>query len=145
MDSSWDEWMAGENPSAVLLICESKTITYTSLTTLLHLSVLRYIWGNVLCIWVYPGGSVEKNLPAMQKLQGEVNSVWVWKIPWRSAWQPNTVFLPGESHGWRSLWGTVHEVAKNQTWLKQLRTCTHIYLSKMPYLAQTNLYNIELK
>ena len=22
---------------------------------------------------------------------------WVWKIPWRSAWQPIQVFLPGES------------------------------------------------
>ena len=25
--------------------------------------------------------------------------------PWRSAWQPTPVFLPGESHGWRSLAG----------------------------------------
>ena len=28
---------------------------------------------------------------------------WVWKIPWRRAWQPTPVFLPGESHGQRSL------------------------------------------
>ena len=28
---------------------------------------------------------------------------WVGKIPWRRAWQPPPVFLPGESHGWRSL------------------------------------------
>ena len=27
------------------------------------------------------------------------------KIPWRRAWQPPPVFLPGESHGWRSLAG----------------------------------------
>ena len=25
------------------------------------------------------------------------------KIPWRRAWQPTPVFLPGKSHGWRSL------------------------------------------
>ena len=25
---------------------------------------------------------------------------WVWKIPWRRAWQPTPVFLPGESHAW---------------------------------------------
>ena len=25
------------------------------------------------------------------------------KIPWRRAWQPTPEFLPGESHGWRSL------------------------------------------
>ena len=28
---------------------------------------------------------------------------WVRKILWRSAWQPTPVFLPGESHGQRSL------------------------------------------
>ena len=30
---------------------------------------------------------------------------WVWKIPRRRAWQPTPVFLPGESHGQRSLLG----------------------------------------
>ena len=28
---------------------------------------------------------------------------WVGKIPWRRKWQPTAVFLPGKSHGWRSL------------------------------------------
>ena len=30
---------------------------------------------------------------------------WFWKIPWRWKWQPIPVFLPGESHGQRSLVG----------------------------------------
>ena len=35
---------------------------------------------------------------------------WVGKIPWKRAWQPTLVFLPGETHGPRSvvgysLWG----------------------------------------
>ena len=30
---------------------------------------------------------------------------WVRKIPWRRAWQPLPVFLPGESQGQRSLEG----------------------------------------
>ena len=30
---------------------------------------------------------------------------WVRKIPWRRAWQPTPVFLPGKSHGQRSLMG----------------------------------------
>ena len=30
---------------------------------------------------------------------------WVGKIPWRSKWQPIPVFLPGKSHGQRSLAG----------------------------------------
>ena len=32
-------------------------------------------------------------------------SSWVGKIPWRRAWQPTPGFLPGESHGQRSLAG----------------------------------------
>ena len=31
--------------------------------------------------------------------------LWVGKISWRRAWQPTLVFLPGESHGQRSLAG----------------------------------------
>ena len=31
--------------------------------------------------------------------------LWVGKIPWRRAWQPTPVFLPGESHKQRSLVG----------------------------------------
>ena len=31
--------------------------------------------------------------------------LWVRKIPWRRKWQPTPVFLPGESHGQRSLGG----------------------------------------
>ena len=30
---------------------------------------------------------------------------WVRKIPWRQAWQPTPVFLPGESQGQRNLAG----------------------------------------
>ena len=30
---------------------------------------------------------------------------WVRKIPWKMAWQPTPVFLPGEYHGQRSLAG----------------------------------------
>ena len=32
-------------------------------------------------------------------------SFWVGKIPWRRKWQPTPAFLPGESHGQRSLGG----------------------------------------
>jgi len=43
-----------------------------------------------------------KNLPAVQETQ--VQSLG-WKILWRRKWQPTPVFLPGESHGQRSLAG----------------------------------------
>ena len=46
---------------------------------------------------------------------------WVGKIPQRRVWQLTSVFLPGEFHGQRTWWATVHRVAKSQTQLKQLR------------------------
>ena len=48
--------------------------------------------------------------------------LWIRRIPWRRAWQPTPVFLPGESHGQRSLGATIHRIAKSQTQLKRLST-----------------------
>ena len=42
---------------------------------------------------------------------------WVGTLPWRRAWQPTPVFLPGESHGRRSLVGYSPRGHKSQTWL----------------------------
>ena len=46
-------------------------------------------------------------------------SSWVGKIPWRRAWKPIPVSLPGKFHGQRSLGGLqsigLHRV---KTWLK---------------------------
>ena len=50
---------------------------------------------------------------------------WGGKIPWRRKWQPTLGFLPGESHGQRSLAGyTVHGIAKSRKWLS-----THLWLA----------------
>ena len=46
---------------------------------------------------------------------------WVGKIPWRRKWKPTPLFLPGESHGQRSLVGYSHRVAK--TWISHGCTC----------------------
>ena len=68
-----------------------------------------------------------KNLPAMWE-------TWVWylglipglgRFPWRRAWQATPVFLPGESHGQRSLAGyrpwksqtRLSDSAQHSTWL----------------------------
>ena len=48
---------------------------------------------------------VVKNPPAMQEIKRHRFNPWVGKIPWRRAWQPTPVFLPGESRGGRSLVG----------------------------------------
>ena len=51
---------------------------------------------------------VVKNWPANTKdiKKGGLDP-WVRKISWRRNWQPTAVFLPGESHGRRSLTGNV--------------------------------------
>ena len=46
---------------------------------------------------------VVKNLPAKARDRRDRFDPWVGKIPWRRAWQPTPGFLPGESHGQRSL------------------------------------------
>ena len=51
----------------------------------------------------FPGGTGGKK-PSWQWRRPRFNP-WVRKIPWRRAWQPTPVFLPGESHGQRSLVG----------------------------------------
>ena len=49
---------------------------------------------------------------------------WVRKISWRKKWRPTPVFLPGKSHGWRSL------VGLQSTGLQKVRhdwvTCHHL-------------------
>ena len=47
-------------------------------------------------------GSLIKNLPANA---GDVGSILGQDDPWSRKWQPNPVFLPGESHGQGSLAG----------------------------------------
>ena len=63
---------------------------------------------------------------------------WVGKIPWRRAWQPTPVFLPGKSHGQRSLagyspWGCKrvgHGLATKQQHALLKRGCYVLYSAK---------------
>ena len=50
----------------------------------------------------FPDISVVKNQPADIGDEGSVPGL---EDPWRRAWQPTPVLLPGESHGQRSLAG----------------------------------------
>ena len=45
---------------------------------------------------------------------------WIGKIPWRRAQQPTSVFLPGESHGQRSLVGYSPQCCKDCSFYKLL-------------------------
>ena len=76
-----------------------------------------------------PGGSAVENLPANA---GDLGSILVWEDPLKRKWQPTPVFLPGKSHGQRSLagyspWGcrTVwHNLATKQQQGEGLPTCS---------------------
>ena len=67
-------------------------------------------------------GSVVKNSCANAGDTGDADSTTGSRNSWRKEWQPTPAFLPGKSHGQRSLAATVHGVAKSQT-----RLNTHAY------------------
>ena len=69
----------------------------------------------------FPGGSIVKNLPAMQEPQ----ETWVQSLVWEDSLEeemyPTPVFLPGKSHGQNA---TVHGITKKWTrrrWRRRLR------------------------
>ena len=49
--------------------------------------------------------------------------MWIWSLGQEDPLEkkPTPVFLPGESHGQRSWWATVHSVSKSQTRLEFMR------------------------
>ena len=60
--------------------------------------------GSTSAAWGSPGGTSGKQAVSQCKKRCGF-SPWVGKIPWRRAWQPTPVLLPGESHEQRSLVG----------------------------------------
>ena len=71
---------------------------------------------------------VVKNLPANIRDMRYEFDPWVRKIPWRRAWQPTPVFLPGESHGQRSLVGYSPWGHKESDTNEALSTHAHLLL-----------------
>ena len=65
--------------------------------------IILYITSLLLFILGFPGGLMIKNSPANAGDKKHRLDPWVGKIPWRRKWQPTPVFLPGKSHGQRSL------------------------------------------
>ena len=68
-----------------------------------------------------------KNLSAMQETGFNPR---VGKIPWRRTWQPTPVFLPGESHGQRSLAGYSPRGLKELNTTEQISTHKHNFTLK---------------
>ena len=86
---------------------------------------------STISILAFPGGSVVKNQSPCE-FRSHRFDPWVGKIPWRRKWQLTSVFLPGKSHGQRSLVGYSPWVTKSWTELKWLSmhscTCTHTHI-----------------
>ena len=97
----------------------------------------------------FPGGASGKE-PTCQcrRCKRHGFDPWVEKIPWRKKWQLTLVFLPGESHGQRSLvgyspWGykeldtteATRHACISQTWLS----------SELLSLYHTHLLNEKVK
>ena len=80
----------------------------------------------------FPGGSVVKNPPAMQKIP----ETWVRSLgqedPGRRAWPPTPVFLPGEFHGQRSLVGCSPWGRRESDTHNCISTCLSIHPSTYP-------------
>ena len=55
--------------------------------------------------WAMPGGK-EPACQCRRRKRHKFES-WIRKIPWRRAWKPVPIFLPGKSHGQRSLLGYI--------------------------------------
>ena len=96
--------------------------------------------GRTSSIWVFmgapgysPGGASEKE-PTFQCKRHKRRGFnpWVRKIPWRRAWQPTLVFLPGKSHGQMSLvgsspWGHKKSDMTEVTQHMQPTPCGYLY------------------
>ena len=82
----------------------------------------------------FPGGASGKEPRCHCRRQKSCGfSPWTEKTPWRRPWQPPPVFLPGKSHGQRTL-AMAHKAAKSQTWLKCLSTHAHKRSSVLRYV-----------
>ena len=60
---------------------------------------------NNITPWVFLVAQQVKNCLQCRRHRRPGFDPWVGKIPWRVAWQATPEFVPGESHGQRSLVG----------------------------------------
>ena len=108
----------------------------------------RHMYLNFHCSTIYnsfPVGLVVKSPPANAGDMRPGSAPWVGKIPWRTAWQSSPVFLPGESHGQRSLAGYNSWGCKESDMTEQ-HTCTFTHINMLYYIyifIYTHEYSIR--
>ena len=105
----------GSNPG---LLHRRQILYQLSFEGSLNLTTVGWLTG-------FPGGTNGKEPTCQCRRQETGFDPWVRKIPWRRAWQPTQVLLPGESHGQGGLvgygpWGHKESDTTEATW----PTCT---------------------
>ena len=92
------------------------------------------------------GGASGKELACQcRRLKRQRFHPWVRKIPWKRAWQPTPVFLPGKSHGQRSLMDYGPQSHKGSIMTKRLsmHACSHthtLYLRHTSFLLGSKMW-----
>ena len=92
----------------------------------------------------FPAGTSGKE-PAWQTRGHEEHGFnpWVGKTPWRRVWQPTSEFLPGESHGRRTLAGSIG--SKSWTRLKWLSSSLGVSIASSNEIFHLNTVLIVTK
>ena len=130
------------------------TATWSELSNPLSPSPPFWCWDLLVCQWsfhisffAYPGFTKPilcetiRTSPVAQRLRIHLQcrkprfNPWVGKTPWRRKWQPTPEFLPGKSHGQRSLvgyspWGLKrvgHDLVTKQQQFFNIRQHEDIY------------------
>ena len=98
----------------------------------------------------FPGSAAVENPPANVGDTGDVGLIpSLGKVPWRTKWQPTPVFLPGKSHGQRSLAGyspwDCKELDRSKHACTQTRILLCILFSPLSVLSITNIFPIFKK
>ena len=104
LDQWMNEWV---NNELILLYCQLDFLVPWSHGTTCLQSLNFYILCSGILRKGFPGGASGKEPICQHRRHKRCKSdPWFRKVPLRRAWQPTPVFLPGESHGQRSLVGS---------------------------------------
>ena len=115
------------NSLSRFLKCEVSLITAPNLMTIMGI-VQMTLAGSLACkqgfllLFNTLVAQMVKNPPACRRPGFDP---WVGKIPWRRAREPTPVFLPGESHGQRSLGTTCKELDTTERLSREQHTPHH--------------------
>ena len=101
----WGPWTVKTMRFSCLVISACLSTVYRPRLTLTWEVSRLYI--KMVCIASgFPGGASGKAAACQcGRFKRRRFDPWVGKIPWRRVWQPTPVFVPGESHGQKSLEG----------------------------------------